>query len=208
MQTASWYDAEGKAETRFRILRPTARLSMSAAELELSQWKHAGPERWTEAWNEEVAAIPEYEETRIWLVTGLLLPIWNRLPTEDMRVRRATTDGGEPMVGRMLTMGEVNRTLERFGRENSVKVTPEEVWEQMENQGASFSLHGGLRLVRRRLMGIERMEVAGAFAGTVDTLKKLGCRTEVIYYQTRVFAPTVRTLKKVLKRYPLTGGGA
>ena len=208
VQTATWYNEEGKAEPRVRILRPTIRLAMSAAELELSQWEHASAERWEETWNKEVEAVPEYEETRIWLVTGLLLPIWNRLPSEDMRVRRTTTDDGEPMVGRMLTMGEVSRTLERFGRENAVQVTPEEVWEQMENQGASFSLQENLRLARRRVMGIERMEVAGAYGSAVETLKKLGCRTEVIYYQTRVFAPTVRTLKKVLQRYPLTGGGA
>ena len=166
------------------------------------------PERLANAWDDEVKTLPDYEETRFWLVTGLLLPIWHRLPSEDMRVRRVTTDDGEPLVGRLLTMGEVNKTLENFGRTESVVVSADEIWEQMETtaeQRSSFT--EGLRLVKRRVMGIERMELSNAFGNTLETLKSLGCRTEVIYYQTRIFAPSIRVLKKVIARYPLIGGG-
>ena len=57
-------------------------------------------------------------------------------------------------------------------------------------------------------MGTERVEIDGAYGDAVTTLKKLGCRTEIVSYRTRVFAPTLHVLEKVLRRYPLAGGGA
>ena len=202
------WDDNGNPEPRVRILRPTDRLAMTAAAIEHSSWKPAGDSRWKSAWDKEIEELPEYDETRFWLVTGLLLPIWNRLPAEDMRVRRVTTDDGERLVGRMLRMGEVNKALEKFGRKDQIQVTGQEVWDQLTSHNASFRLADDLRLSRRRLMGTERVEIDGAYGDAVTTLKKLGCRTEIVSYRTRVFAPTLHVLEKVLRRYPLAGGGA
>ena len=202
------WDDEGNPEARVRILRPTGRLSMTAAAVEHSSWKPAGDSRWRKAWDREIEELPEYDETRFWLVTGLLLPIWNRLPAEDMRVRRVTTETGERLVGRLLRMGEVNKALEKFGRTDQIDVGSQEIWDQLTNHNASFRLAERLGLSRRRVMDIDRVEVDGAYGNAVTTLKKLGCKTEIVAYSTRVFVPTLHILEKVLRRYPLAGGGA
>ena len=53
-------------------------------------------------WEQEIASLPTHRDSRFWLAAGLLLPIWDRLPAENMRVRRLTTDPGEALIGRVL----------------------------------------------------------------------------------------------------------
>ena len=44
--------------------------------------------------------VPEFSDSTIHIVAGLLLPIWKRLPNESTRVYRLQTDEGERIVGR------------------------------------------------------------------------------------------------------------
>ena len=53
------------------------------------------PVGWRALWDAEIVGLPSHTESRLWLVTGLLLPIWDRLPGENMRVRRLATDAGK-----------------------------------------------------------------------------------------------------------------
>ena len=79
---------DGGVEARVRLVRPAAREPMAAAELAASNWEEAGGDRWRALWDAEIEGLPSHTESRPWLVTGLLLPIWDRLPGENMRVRR------------------------------------------------------------------------------------------------------------------------
>ena len=88
---------DGGVEARVRLVRPAAREPMAAEELAASNWEDAGGDRWRALWDAEIEGLPSHTESRLWLVTGLLLPIWDRLPGENMRVRPLATDaGGKP----------------------------------------------------------------------------------------------------------------
>ena len=39
-------------------------------------------------WDRELGELPTHRESRFWLAAGLLLPVRDRLPTENTRVRR------------------------------------------------------------------------------------------------------------------------
>ena len=58
---------------------------------------------------------PRHRESRFWLVAGLLLPIWDRLPDESMRVRRLLADDGEHLIGRVLGPAEVGEFRAALG---------------------------------------------------------------------------------------------
>ena len=73
---------DGGVEDRVRLVRPMARDGLSVAELERSQWRPADEAAFAAAWEAEVAATPAFSRRSFTLVTGLLLPIWDRLPQE------------------------------------------------------------------------------------------------------------------------------
>src|SRR5262245_4842709 len=54
------------------------------------------------AWQSELAGVPEFADSELHIVTGLLLPIWRQLPDEHCRVYRLQTDDGERVIGRLV----------------------------------------------------------------------------------------------------------
>ena len=64
------------------------RETMAKAELDASNWRRADEARWRLLWDAEIVGLPSHRESRFWLASGLLLPVWDRLPAENMRVRR------------------------------------------------------------------------------------------------------------------------
>ena len=55
--------------------------------------------------------MPEFTDSTIHVVSGLLLPIWKRLPNESTRVYRLQTDAGERIIGRKVSAAWVANVL-------------------------------------------------------------------------------------------------
>ena len=106
---------DGDVQERVRLMRPAIRETMARAALDASQWRAAGEDRWRALWDAEIAGLPSHRESRFWLVAGLLLPIWDRLPDESMRVRRLVADDGEHLIGRVLGPAEVSEFRAALG---------------------------------------------------------------------------------------------
>src|SRR3546814_3977326 len=65
-----------------------------------TQWRAATRTAFARAWEAELAEVPAFATSTMHIVTGLLLPIWKRLPQESSRVYRLQADDGERIVGR------------------------------------------------------------------------------------------------------------
>ena len=194
---------DGGVQERVRLLRPTAREGMARAELEASNWRRASEAEWRSRWKEEIAGLPTHAESRFWLVTGLLLPIWDRLGMENMRVRRLLTDAGEAMIGRALDAEQVRAARTSFGLAGGPGMTPLEAFEAVMGRGASFGLANGWRLARRRIMGADRVEIEGPVDGDIAALKRMGCIVEIVSWRSRLFVPDAGVLERVIDRWPL-----
>ena len=72
---------DGEVRRRVPLVRPMARETIALDALDRTHWEEADAERFAATWNVEVAQVPEFTESASRIVTGLLLPIWNRLPT-------------------------------------------------------------------------------------------------------------------------------
>jgi hypothetical protein len=86
---------DGEIERRVRLTRPMESIGLSLNALEHTHWQEADRASFAAAWNAECAEVPEFADSTLHVVAGLLLPIWKRLPEESTRVYRLQTDDGE-----------------------------------------------------------------------------------------------------------------
>ena len=194
---------DGGVQERVRLVRPATRESMARPELEASNWRPADEATWRTLWEHEIAGLPTHRESRFWLAAGLLLPVWDRLPFENMRVRRLTTDAGEALIGRVLDAEQVRAVRTSFGLDGDFAMTGAEAFEAVMGRGTALALANGWRLARRRIMGADRVEIEGPVDGDTDALKRMGCTVEIVSWRARAFAPGAHVLDRILERWPL-----
>jgi len=142
------------------------------------------------------------------LIGGTVLPVWDKLPTENVRIYRVLTSDGDLLIGRVIPESMSDATLHRLGatREKE-KIETEDLLKGIKN-GDTVYLDNGWRITQKRVSNEQRIEVIGADYLHSDLLAKKGVFTERIAYQTRYFIPTekdtIRILDEVLKISPVS----
>jgi hypothetical protein len=91
------------------------------------------------------------------------------------------------MIGR--TLSEEGAAALRARFLVSDPQTPQEMLTAALGTTAPIDLGRNLSLTRRRVAGEMRLELSGADKGMINGLKALGCFTEIIAFQLRVFLP-------------------
>ena len=198
---------DGSMERRVRLLRPMQRDTMSVDDFAATHWKEAEKEEFIAAWEKEIAGIPEFSTSTFHLVTGLLLPIWRRLPESNARVYRLQTDDGERIIGRMLTPIEVEAFCRNIGMD-APNLSAGDAWGLINEGKVAAHLADGLVLRRARVMNEHRIELTGFTSGMVDALKARGLFGEIISWKLRLFVPVGEAGKAIFEsltdRWPLT----
>lgn len=194
---------DGEIERRVRLIRPMEHHHASLKMMDESHWQAADREAFAAAWTREVSEVPEFADSTIHIVAGLLLPIWKRLPNESTRVYRLQTDAGERIIGRRVSaVWAANASLTE-----ATTLTPDAAFAALIEGRIVLDLADGLQLHRVRVMGAHRIELSG-FADTMrDRLRAYGLFSEIISWKLRMFVPTDATgagvLTKVLDQYPV-----
>ncbi|MFN8831051.1 MAG: strawberry notch C-terminal domain-containing protein, partial [Labrys sp. (in: a-proteobacteria)] len=195
---------DGEIERRVRLLRPMEHHHASLASMAESHWRAVDREVFAAAWQRELGQIPEFTDSTIHVVAGLLLPIWKRLPDECTRVYRLQTDDGERIIGRRVSPAWAANAL-AIG---APTLTAADAFAALAAGSTVLDLTEGLQLHRARVMGVHRIELSG-FSDTMrDRLRAYGLFHEIISWKLRMFVPTdatgVAVLAKVMERYPVT----
>ena len=194
---------DGSVDPRVRMVRPASRETMSHYAADASSWEDVDEAQWRALWDAEVAGLPAHTESGMRLVTGLLLPLWDRLPPENMRVRRLTTDDGQALIGRTVTAEQAIAFRAACGLEGGPEMAPHEMHAAILARGEAFPLANGWKLARRRIAFADRIEVEGPADTDVPALKRLGCVSEIVSWKTRLFVPDADTLERLIQRYPV-----
>ena len=207
IHAASLMDDDGNVEIRTRLIRPMQRETISVAQFERSHWRKASREEFAELWEVECAAVPEFSESEFHIITGLLLPIWDRLPADNMRVYRFETDDGERVIGRLVTPEALAALDQCFGA-GTPALSPSDAWSAVIERGATLDLAGDHQIRRSLAMNAYRVELTGYVDGAVPQLKALGLIPEIIAWRLRLFIPTAQDrgpaiLAALLERHPL-----
>jgi predicted RNA methylase len=194
---------DGEVERRVRLIRPMEHPSLALAMMPQTHWKEADRETFARAWRAELADVPEFTDSQIHIVSGLLLPIWKRLPHESSRVYRLQTDAGERIVGRKVSAAWAAIALETGPSSLSCYAA----FAALIEGKAILDLSEGLQLRRGRVMGVNRIELTGFTDMMRDRLRAYGLFGEIISWKLRMFVPTdasgPEVLSKVLERYPI-----
>src|ERR1700730_5932505 len=168
-----------------------------------THWREADRATFARAWEAEVADVPEFTDSEIHIVAGLLLPIWKRLPNESTRVYRLQTDAGERIIGRKVSPAWVASALEA----GTSSLSPDAAFAALIDGKTILDLAEGLQVRRVRVMGVNRIEVAGFDDTMRDRLRAYGLFGEIISWKLRFFVPVDASgpaiLAKVLECYPI-----
>jgi hypothetical protein len=194
---------DGEVESRVRLLRPMEHPTLPLAAMAQTCWKETDRASFVRAWAAEVAEVPEFTESEIHIVAGLLLPIWKRLPQDSTRIFRLQTDTGERIIGRRVSpqwVGDV------FSGE-PVTLSPDQALALLLSGNTVLDLTEGLQLRRARIMNTPRIELIGFTDVMRDRLTSFGLFHEIIAWKLRMFVPTdnagAAVLGRLFDRYPL-----
>jgi hypothetical protein len=179
IHAASLMHDDGRVEARTRLIRPMTRETITHEQFEHSHWRKATLDEFAPLWETECARVPEFSESSFHIITGLLLPIWDRLPAHDMRVYRFETNDGERVIGRLITPEALDRLYQALGVDGSTALSHLEAWSAVIDHGATLDLAGGLQIRRSLVMSAHRVELTGYTDGAVAQLKALGLTSEI-----------------------------
>ncbi len=195
---------DGSIERRVRLVRPMESTPMPLEAMAETQWRVATRAAFARAWEAELAEVPAFATSTMHIVTGLLLPIWKRLPQESSRVYRLQADDGERIVGRRVSPAWVATAT---ANDTGPHLDPQAAFAALIDGRTILDLAEGLQLRRARVMGVNRIELAGFTDAMRERLTAYGLFHEIISWKLRMFVPVdasgIAVLDRVIKRWPL-----
>jgi len=206
-KTSSFTDEYGNVSDNCRLTGQDGNEYVSLNRL-MNNWDMLTPETAEKLWNDAVSELPEFRTNNLHLIGGTVLPVWDKLPSENVRIYRVLTTDGDMLIGRVIPEDMIDATLDRLGatREKE-KIETADLLKHIKN-GDTVHLDNDWRIVQRRVSNEQRIEVIGADYLYSDLLAKKGVFTERISYQTRYFIPaekdTIKILDEVLKIAPVS----
>lgn len=203
LRARSLIDDDGGIHPRIRLVRPLEATNILAEVFATGHWEPVDRERFSEVWQAELADLPEFETSTLHMVSGLLLPIWRRLPNESTRVYRLQTDAGERVIGRKVSPAWVATVIEQ----DTASVVPADAWAMLCAGDAKLHLAEDQTLARVRAMNDWRIELTGFNDLGIERLKAMGLISEIVSWKLKLYIPTgavgLDVLAKLLDRFPI-----
>jgi predicted RNA methylase len=195
---------DGDIERRVRLIRPSEAQNIAVRLMGGTNWVETDRSTFAAAWNAEVAEVPDFTESTLHVVSGLLLPVWKRLPQDETRVYRMQTDEGERIIGRRVSPAWA-ATATGAGVPS---LSPKQAYAALVEGKTILDLAEGLQLRRARVMGVNRIELTGFTEGMRDRLRAYGLFSEIISWKLRFFVPVgtdgAGVLAKLLNLWPIS----
>ena len=195
---------DGEIERRVRLIRPTESQNIAIRLMGGTQWVETDRPTFVAAWNAEVAEVPEFTESTLHVVSGLLLPVWKRLPQDETRVYRLQTDDGERVIGRRVSPAWA-ATATGAGVPS---LSAEQAYAALIEGKTILDLTESLQLRRSRVMGVNRIELTGFTEGMRERLRAYGLFSEIISWKLRFFVPVgpdgAGVLAKLFNLWPIS----
>jgi hypothetical protein len=182
----------GERIERFELIRPLKHEYLTGEQIEESNWKAIGLRKFEQAWRAEAAHdAVTLKHDCLYLATGLLLPIWDKLPDDHVRVSRVAVKDGPSILGREVPPSHVPALMDALGFDGPTHFDINVLADLVLNSGKAFPISGPekLQMKRSSVNGVQRLELIGWSTERLEWYKAHGCFTEIVRYQTRLFVP-------------------
>ena len=199
-QIANKTDSNGNVVSRFKAEGQEYGKTVYLSEQQVSQrWNKIDNETAKALWNKRLEEMPEYRQENVHLISGAVLPVWDKLPETNIKVYRILTDNGDVLIGRVIPENAIDSILRRLGANRTKgKVDVSTVMNSIKN-GDVVYLENGWSLKQRKVANEQRIELTGPRFENYEFIKKLGVFSERISYQTRFFIPTKTNTENIIK---------
>ncbi|MGH9838179.1 MAG: strawberry notch C-terminal domain-containing protein, partial [Blastocatellia bacterium] len=175
--------ATGKSYQTFAIWRPDGERTDYLGENELGEkYTPVSAEAARDWWTTRHAAIPPVETTEMHIIGGAILPLWQRLKTQEgtrLRVVRVSTDAGQRIVGVWIPRERVWTVLRALGIGQPLQ-SPEEIFNAVLHEAAEVTLAANLKLKPGDIHGEAAIELCCADPYKFAQLRELGLINEQI----------------------------
>lgn len=198
-------DTFGRVMKKYLLQSPNRSIQSRYNEVTMRQKTTTIPDSdWDKAWADEIKSIPDYNESTLNIITGALLPVWNKLPQDgNIKALKIVTDSGDQILGRIIPSDRIDGVLRGLDIKQKVKTyTGTQIYDAVLKKGAEFkfsqSYTGTNTIKRSRVSGENRIEITGSniWALRNDYPEIF---SENIQYTTRYFIPTGDNGKKIIE---------
>jgi hypothetical protein len=195
----------------FAVWKPEAAHATYIHDDELDEkYKAVTPERARNWWSQKYDTIPPIETLETHIISGAIIPLWQRLKTnEDARLRvvRVITEDQQRIVGIQIPPDNVGAVLRSIGLMRDLR-EPDEIFYAVLDEGDEITLTSNLKLRRGSIHSEPAIELCGADPYKFAELRELGLIDEQINWKQRFFVPSDETsgidiLESLLERYPV-----
>lgn len=192
-------DTNGTLHKKYRLVSPTSVDFLTADKLKNEAfWKSLDEKTAKGLWDEQLNNLPPFVETQMNLLTGVLLPVWDRLPKKTAQVKRLLTTDGEQILGRVIQSDDLGKVLKSLGASmNAPTLTPQQAVDAV-TRGKTLVLSNDWRIKRSRVDGEWSIELVGPDYSHDRELERQGVFKRRVQYNTRYFLPAGNDAAKVL----------
>lgn len=200
-ETTKW----GEVVKRYTLISPNTGIRSNYNEQNLKAKTTEIPKsEWNQAWKEEVANAPEYNEGEVHMITGTILPVWSKLPQNgNIKVQRIVAADGSQYLGRVIPKDSIESVLRGFDvKAQKTVYTASQLYSGVMKDGKTITMNGQyggtLTISKRRVSGENRLEISGSNIWAIQR-EYPEIFSETISFQKRYFIPTGKKGEDLIK---------
>ena len=174
------------------------------------KYEEADADEVKKKWNEELKKIPDEEPHRTTIVTGSILPVYDKIFFGEERkrvVKQAMLDDGTSHIGIEVPPKSIPKIKQNFGIGSKLyEASPQEILDLVKGDSI-IELDNGWKITERKVQGEKRIEIeAGDNQMSEAEMKRHGVFSETISWNKRFFIPSeeekaLESLKSIMETH-------
>lgn len=194
-------DIYGRINKQYRLYSPTGKYSTWKESTLESSAEQIDKKDWQREWDAEIKKAPEFNEETVHMLTGALLPVWNKLPNDGItKVKRILADDGTAYLGRIIGADKIDGVLSLFSASRTHEAYTGEIISQRVLDGKRiFLTNGRAEFFRSRVSGEWRIEYTQSNSFMIPRIYP-EMIMERINYQNRYFVPVSEKGKALIDK--------